>query len=74
MSKRTVIKMSDKVYLGDGAYAEWDGYSVWVSTSNGILDTNRICLGPTEFTALLRFASKHWNPETIARFVLDSRE
>ena len=36
----------NKVYLGDAVYAEYDGYQIWLSTSNGIYDTNRIALEP----------------------------
>jgi len=59
-----------KVYIGDGAYAEWDGHSLWVTTSDGIRDTNRICLEPQVFEALVRFAAQHWNPRAIAEIAL----
>ena len=26
----------NQTYLGDGVYAEFDGYQIWVWTSNGI--------------------------------------
>jgi hypothetical protein len=57
----------ERVYLGDGAYAAFDGYSLWVTTSDGLRDTNRICLEPAVFEALLRFAATHWDPAAIAR-------
>jgi len=43
-----------KVYLGDGAYAEYDGYGVVLTTSNGLEITNTIYLEPAPFAALLR--------------------
>lgn len=40
-----------KEYLGDGAYAEFDGYHVVLSTENGIETTNRIGLEPNVLAA-----------------------
>jgi hypothetical protein len=36
----------DKRYLGDGVYADYDGYGVVLTTENGITTTNRIVLEP----------------------------
>jgi hypothetical protein len=44
-----------KRYLGDGAYVDFDGESVILTTENGIAITNRIVLGLTEFQALFDF-------------------
>ena len=35
-----------RTYLGDGAYAEYDGYQFWIFTHDGYRETNRICLEP----------------------------
>lgn len=35
-----------KTYLGDGAYADFDGYGVVLTTEDGIRATNRIVLEP----------------------------
>lgn len=35
-----------KTYLGDGVYAWYDGYHIWLTTENGIEITNRIALDP----------------------------
>lgn len=35
-----------KEYLGDGAYADFDGYHVVLTTENDISTTSRICLEP----------------------------
>ena len=49
--------MSDfeKVYLGDGAYIEFDGYAFKLSTSNGIYDTNVIYLEPEVMTKFIDY-------------------
>ena len=49
--------MGNKVYLGDGAYAEWDGDSWVITTSDGISDTNRIVLEPEVMAALEAFVA-----------------
>jgi hypothetical protein len=38
------VEIGDKKYIGDGAYAEWDGDCIILTTSNGISITNRIVL------------------------------
>lgn len=47
-----------KVYLGDGAYAECDGYHIMLTTENGISTTNRIALEPEVFETLLGYARR----------------
>lgn len=44
-----------KTYLGDGAYAEFDGYSVKLSTENGVETTNEIYLEPEVWEALKKW-------------------
>ena len=46
-----------KVYLGDGAYAEFDGYALVLTTENGISVTNTIVLEPEVYGALVRFVA-----------------
>lgn len=36
----------DKAYLGDGAFVEFDGFGVILSTSDGITTTNTVSLEP----------------------------
>ena len=31
-------------YLGDGVYASFDGYQIWLKTSNGYETTNEIAM------------------------------
>jgi len=49
---------SNKLYLGDGVYVEYDGHAFWLTTEDGISVTNRICLEPEVYTALVRYV--HW--------------
>lgn len=35
-----------ETYLGDGAYVYYDGYHVWLYTSDGHGETNRVALDP----------------------------
>lgn len=44
-----------KEYIGDGAYVEFDGFAVVLTTSNGIQDTNIIVLEPEVLSAFLRY-------------------
>jgi hypothetical protein len=46
-----------KTYLGDGAYVEFDGWSLWLTTENGVNVTNRICLEPEVYRALIVFVA-----------------
>lgn len=41
-------------YLGDGVYATYDGYSVWLDL-RGQDDTTKICLEPQVFQALQQY-------------------
>ena len=48
-----------KDYLGDGVYASCDGYSIVISTENGIRTTNSIVFDdPNNVDALLRFIQR----------------
>lgn len=44
-----------KSYIGDGCYAEWDGYAIILTTSNGLENTNTIVLDPEVFEGLVSF-------------------
>lgn len=46
------------VYLGDGAYARYDGYNLVVYTSDGQAVTNEVYLEPEVLAAFLRFLEK----------------
>lgn len=66
-----------KEYLGNAIYAEFDGYHVVLTTSNGIEDTNLIRLEPVEASALVRYVkgirAKHVEHEpSTAMYVADT--
>jgi len=48
----------DKIYLGDGAYVEYDGYSYILTAENGIKATNTIVLDPDAMKMLFTFVEK----------------
>ena len=59
----------NKVYLGDGVYADHDGFGMVLTTEDGIRVTNRIVLEPQVFGALMEWANqlgKQVNPATLA--------
>lgn len=41
----------DKVYLGDGVYVYFDGYSIVLTTEDGVHITNTIVLEPDTLQA-----------------------
>lgn len=45
-----------KTYLGDGVYAEFDGYHVVLTVENGVMTTARIFLEPDVLGRLNAFA------------------
>lgn len=45
-----------KRYVGDGVYADFDGFSIVLTTEDGIRATNRIVLEPEVWTALKDYA------------------
>jgi hypothetical protein len=47
-----------KSYLGDGCFADHDGYQLVLTTSNGIEDTNTIALEPEVWRALVRYVAE----------------
>ena len=48
-------KYKNKEYLGDGVYAEFDGYQVWLSTLQGM----SIALEPTVINNLFKYFERH---------------
>ncbi len=43
------------VYLGDGAYASFDGYSIHVYTTDGMIATNEVVMEPEVVAAFLNY-------------------
>jgi len=53
-------------YLGDGVYASFDGYHIWLRT--GSHDSpGRIALEPAVFAALVRYERRVWNVQEQAK-------
>ncbi len=47
-----------KTYLGDGAFAEFDGFAIVLTAENGMAVTNRVVLEPEVYRALLEFVAQ----------------
>jgi hypothetical protein len=47
-----VTRLAYRTYLGDGVYVAFDGYSLVLTTENGVRTTNRIVLEPEVWTQL----------------------
>lgn len=44
-------------YLGDGVYAQFDGYAIWLKANDIKNPSDQICLDPSVVSALIRFNS-----------------
>ena len=53
-----------KDYLGDGVYAEFDGYHVVIYTSNGITNSPPIAIEPAVMAALNRYYNRVWKRDS----------
>jgi len=53
--------MSNDIYLGDGVYASFDGYHVWLDLR--CQNASRIALDPTVLNSLWLYARKCFAPE-----------
>lgn len=51
------MSRDNKRYIGDGVYAEFDGFGIVLTTDNGISTTNRIVLEPDVYAALADFVA-----------------
>lgn len=47
-----------KEYLGDGAYADFDGFHIVLTTEDGISTTNRVRLDDRCLNALLKYIER----------------
>ena len=47
-----------KAYLGDGLYADFDGYHIVLTAENGVETTNTVYLDPAVFDALVAYNEK----------------
>lgn len=58
------MEKENKIYLGDGAYAAFTGYSIELTAENGYEATDTIVLEAQELAALFRFCKKlGWSVE-----------
>lgn len=48
----------EKIYLGDGAYAKFDGFGIWVTAEDGVRIMERVYLEPHAWRALKSFAER----------------
>jgi len=60
--------MENESYLGDGVYASFDGYQIWLDT-RAQHPVNRIALEPNVYDAFRRFAEKSFgrDPDEASR-------
>ena len=64
-------------YLGDSVYAEFDGYSIILTTNNGYPDDprNEIILEDAVYQNLTKFAAECFRHiEPVAPYVKETRE
>jgi hypothetical protein len=47
-----------KDYLGDGVYVDFDGFSLVLTTENGVETTNTMILEPQVYEALTRYVAR----------------
>lgn len=47
--------MTNKIYIGDGVYCEFQGYDFRLTTEDGISAQNEIFLEPSHIEALYKF-------------------
>lgn len=48
----------DKTYLGDSVYVDFDGYSLFLTTENGLGASNTIVLEPEVYRALTEYVER----------------
>ncbi len=53
----------NETYLGDGLYASFDGWHVWLRAPRPGGE-HRVALEPPVFAALVEFANRVWSPPT----------
>lgn len=63
-----------KRYLGDGVYADFDGYALVLTTENGIDAQNTIVIEASVMESLLRYAATIWKPDALMQTIAAERE
>lgn len=54
-----------KEYLGDGAYAEFDGHGINLTTEDGVSVQNRVYMESEVVVSFLRFSAKHLDVDKL---------
>lgn len=54
----------EPAYLGDGVYARFDGYQLYVWTSNGITNSPEIAIEQEVLQNLNSYADRFWGPQS----------
>ena len=60
----------DKEYLGDGVYATFDGYQIWLDTLEG----DKIALEFAVWLEVMRYGSRMFHYPLVYRKVIESGE
>ena len=55
--------IKDAAYLGDGLYAKYDGYQVWLLASDGETVTDRVALDPDTLASFHEFLQHEFSPD-----------
>jgi len=53
-------KEENETYIGDGVYARFDGYQIWLRAPRGDSPDHEIALEQKVFYALVWYASEVW--------------
>jgi hypothetical protein len=56
--------MNDR-YLGDGVYASFDGWHIWIWVSDGIKKSQHIALDPGVIASLKQFSEDSWKEKNF---------
>lgn len=59
--------MVTEMYLGDAVYASFDGYHIWLKTSNGERITNEVALEPGVLNTFDMFRRQLQTPDPEPR-------
>ena len=50
--------MENPTYLGDGLYAEYDGFGIWLKANHHLHPTDKVYLEPSVYESLTRFVER----------------
>lgn len=50
--------MTEDIYLGDGVYASFDGYQIWLAVNHH--ENKQVALEPQVLDALVAYANRVW--------------